>query len=105
MGEARNRGTAQERADAARKQAAFTVPRMQCNSCQAELESIEQADTAGLRGIELAFKAHCAACDQETWAVRGEPASVRAFYDALEKAAGHKVRLGHTGKPEAGPGE
>jgi hypothetical protein len=74
----------------------MNTPRIRCNSCKVELDSIEQVDATGLRGIELGFKANCAACDQETWAVRGEAPSVRAFYEALEKAAGHKVQLGST---------
>jgi len=96
MGEAKKRGTLQERAAAAMQQrsAAVAAPRIVCNGCQAELQDIHQVDVGQLRGIDLAFKAHCAACDQETWAVRGETASVRAFYEALEKAAGQKVRLG-----------
>lgn len=98
MGEAKNRGTPQERMAAAqlRDSAAAAAPRIRCNTCSAELLPVEQVDVTGLRGIELAFKAHCAPCDQETWAVRGASASVRAFYEALEKAAGQKVQLGHT---------
>ena len=97
MGEARNRGTRQQRVDAAAQHdAVAAAPQIACNACQAALEAVEQIDASGLRGIELAFRAHCAACDQDTWAVRGEPASVRAFYEALEKAAGQKVQLGTT---------
>lgn len=69
-------------------------PVVSCNSCKAVLPALEQLDTSGLKGIELAFKAHCAACDQDTWAVRGEPAAVRAFYAALEKSVGQTVQLG-----------
>ncbi|MDP2006085.1 MAG: hypothetical protein Q8K45_10455 [Rubrivivax sp.] len=73
-------------------------PAIACNVCQAALTEVSAVDTQRLRGIELAFQAHCPACDQDTWAVRGEPAAVRAFYAALEKAAGQPVQMG-TAKP------
>ena len=38
--------------------------------------------------------------DLDTWAVRGDPAAVRAFYAALEKAAGQAVQMG-TAKPSS----
>ena len=69
-------------------------PAMSCNVCQAALPDVVQLDARPLKGIHLAYKAHCAACDQDTWAVKGEPAAVRAFYTALEKAAGQPVQLG-----------
>jgi hypothetical protein len=99
MGEAKNRGTPQQRVDAAMKRALPAgAPRIRCSRCTLDLQEVQQVDATGLRGIELAFKAHCPKCDQETWAVRGESASVRAFYGALEKAAGQKVQLGSAGR-------
>ena len=74
--------------------AAHPAPAMTCNVCQAGLPDVVPLDTKPLPGIEQAFRAHCADCDQDTWAVRGTSAAVRAFYDALEKSVGHKVRLG-----------
>ncbi len=71
---------------------------LRCNACQAELTDVAPLQTRQLKGITQAFGAHCAACDQDTWAVRGEPAAVRAFYAALEQAAGQQVQLG-TAKP------
>jgi hypothetical protein len=71
---------------------------MTCNVCAAALPEGAALDTTKLKGIQAAFHAHCAACDQDTWAVRGEAAAVRAFYDALEKAAGQRVQMG-TAKP------
>ena len=69
-------------------------PAIRCNVCQAALPGVVQLDARALKGIQLAYKAHCASCDQETWAVKGEPAAVRAFYAALEKAVGQEVLLG-----------
>jgi hypothetical protein len=75
-------------------------PAIRCSSCQAEVGSVDQMDVGALRGVELAYRGHCTPCDLDTWAVRGEAAAVRAFYAALEKAAGTPVQLGTV---KAGP--
>jgi hypothetical protein len=51
-------------------------------------------DTHALPGISVAFSAHCVACQQDTWAVRGETAAVKAFYATLEKLSGQRITLG-----------
>lgn len=100
MGQAKSRGTRGERVAAAMQTAArMKAPVIACNVCMTELPEAELLDTAGLQGVDLAFKAHCSACDQDTWAVRGEASAVNAFYDALEKSVGGTVKLG-----SAGPG-
>ena len=99
MGQAKNRGTQQDRvAEALARFSAVqpAPPAIHCNVCQARLPDVAQLDARALKGIQLAYKAHCSACDRDTWAVKGEPAAVRAFYDALEKAAGQRVQLGTT---------
>ena len=69
-------------------------PAVTCNACKAALLSVQQMDTTSLKGIELAFKAHCSACDKDTWAIRGESTAIRAFYTALEKSVGSPVQMG-----------
>lgn len=101
MGEAKHRGPRDTRvAEAVGKARLLRPPRLSCNVCHAELTDVAALETKQLKGIEQAFGAHCAVCDQDTWAVRGEPAAVRAFYAALEQASGQKVQLG-TAKPAA----
>lgn len=99
MGEAKQRGPREARVAASQQRAAQAQQRpvIACNACAQVLDDITPVDTTALRGIAQAYQAHCAACDQDTWAVRGEAAAVRAFYAALEKAAGQKVRLGTAG--------
>ena len=75
-------------------------PRMVCNLCQTALSRVSAIDTAQLPGIHAGFGAHCQACDQTTWAVRGEVAAVKAFYAALEKSSGSELQMG-TARPEA----
>lgn len=99
MGQARNRGPRDTRvAEAMVRAGQSGPPKLHCNACQAELTEVAALETKQLKGITQAYGAHCAACDQDTWAVRGEPAAVRAFYAALEQAAGQKVQLG-TARP------
>jgi hypothetical protein len=95
MGPARGRGTPEERAaEALARAVGVRPPAMSCNGCKAALPAAQRIDTRALPGIELAFKAHCAACDQDTWAVRGTAPAVRAFYAALEKSVGHAAQMG-----------
>lgn len=99
MGQANERGTREDRvAQAAAKADRLRPPDMKCNVCSATLTNVSALDTGALPGIHAAFGAHCTACDKDTWAVRGEPAAVRAFYTALEKSAGAAVHLG-TARP------
>lgn len=97
MGQAKHRGPREARvAEALARTPAVAAPKLSCNHCQAALPEATPMDVSSLKGIEAAFTAHCTACDQDTWAVRGESAAVRAFYAALEKAAGQRVQLGTT---------
>jgi hypothetical protein len=95
LGQAKIRGSRDERvAEAAGKATNARPPALTCSGCQAALTEVSALDTSSLRGIEVAYQSHCATCDQVTWAVRGENLAVRAFYSALEKAAGGPVQLG-----------
>ena len=99
MGQAKERGTQAERiAQAAAVADKLRPPEMRCNVCHALLNDVSALDIRTLTGIHAGYGAHCSACDQDTWAVRGEPAAVRAFYTALEKSAGMSVHLG-TARP------
>lgn len=95
MGQAKQRGSREDRiAEAVDRYARLKPPTIVCSGCQAAMTDADPMDVRQLKGIELAFCAHCEACDLDTWAVRGEPAAVRAFYTALEKASGEAVQLG-----------
>ncbi len=101
MGQAKERGTREDRvAQAAAEADRLRPPEMKCNVCSATLKDVSALETRTLPGIHAGFSAHCSACDQDTWAVRGDPAAVRAFYAALEKSAGASVRFG-TARPAA----
>lgn len=95
MGQAKNRGSKAVRVtQALQRQQPPSPPRLVCNQCQATLSNVAAVDTQGLAGITAAFSASCSACHEDTWAVRGEPAAVRAFYETLEKVSGQRITLG-----------
>lgn len=95
LGQARIRGPKALRVtQALQQQHTQAPPRLNCNQCQAELTNVAAVDARALQGIEAAFSAHCLACGHDTWAVRGQAAAVKAFYDALEKLSGQRIALG-----------
>ena len=97
MGQARIRGNRDTRvAEAREKQLRQQPPALVCSGCQQPLGSVAAVPVDGLTGLQAAYRAHCAACDLHSWAVRGEPAAVKAFYAALEKASGQTVQLGRS---------
>lgn len=97
MGQAKNRGSKGVRVTQALQRQQLPSPpppRLVCNHCQATLSNVTAVDTKALAGITAAFSASCSACQEDTWAVRGEPAAVRAFYETLEKVSGQRITLG-----------
>jgi hypothetical protein len=99
VSEPKNRGHQTDRiAHGLARAVESAAPVIKCNTCGSVLPRSARMDVQGLKGIEIAYKAHCTACEQDTWAVRGQSASVRAFYEALEKTSGKQVQLG-TSRP------
>ena len=88
MGQARLRGTPEQRRQAAiERQLSLRPKYVRCNHCQAELTELQPMDISDLKGIEAAFAAHCPHCDHNTFAIKGEPEAV-AQHMAIEDAAG-----------------
>ncbi|MGV3741795.1 MAG: hypothetical protein ACO1NO_05760 [Burkholderiaceae bacterium] len=95
MGQAKNRGSLEQRIEQARQKTAASTPdHIVCNHCKTDIADVQQLDTKGLRGIEAAFAGQCPACSQSTYAVKGEPKSVAAFMDAMQRATGSEAILG-----------
>lgn len=84
MGQAKQRGTREQRIAQARAKIDADRPaKIVCNSCSAEVGSIDLVDTKGLRGIEGIWMGRCE-CGHITFAAAGEPQAVQAFFDALD---------------------
>lgn len=98
MGQAKQRGTAEQRAAQAKAKIEATRPeKLVCNGCGADVTTIHPVSTRGLRGIEAIWVGQCD-CGQTTFAASGEPKAVEAFFFALsentELTLGRQTREG-----------
>lgn len=95
MGQAKRRGTPEQRKEAAiERQLSLRPKYIRCNNCQAELSDMMAMDIADIRGIEAAFSAHCTHCGHDTYAIKGEREAVARMHMAIEDAAGTESRAG-----------
>lgn len=96
MGQAKKRGSLEQRVAQAQSKLAATRPeKLICNSCQAEVAELHPVSTRGLRGIESIWMGQCV-CGHTTFAASGDPRSVQAFFEALGNGA--ELRLGSQGR-------
>ena len=99
MGQAKLRGTRQQRVEQAHAKIESTRPeKLVCNSCQADVVDIHPVSTRGLSGIDAIWMGQCA-CGYTTFAAAGKPEAVQAFFDAL--STGGELQLGSQGKDGA----
>ena len=83
MGQAKRRGTLDDRIAQANARIAATRPeKLVCNGCGADVTTIHPVSTRGLPGIEAIWVGQCD-CGQTTFAASGDPKAVQAFFDAL----------------------
>lgn len=95
MGQARLRGTPEQRKAAAiDRQMALRPKFITCNNCQARLTDMAPMDIDGLDGIQAAFTAHCPACGHDTYALKGEPEAVARLHMAIEDNVGAASKAG-----------
>lgn len=101
MGEARRRGTPEQRAQAALAAARAKFPAtVKCNRCQVDLADITPLDTRGMPGLRLAGVAHCKACESQTMVLDGDPESLAQFAAFMQDEKGD-VLIGTERKPGA----
>jgi hypothetical protein len=85
MGQAKNRGTKDQRIAQAQAKIEATRPeKLVCNGCNADVTAIHPVSTRGLRGIDAIWVGQCD-CGQTTFAASGEPQAVDAFFFALSE--------------------
>ena len=83
MGQAKRRGTLDDRIAQANARIAATRPeKLVCNGCGADVTTIHPVSTRGLPGIDAIWVGQCD-CGQTTFAASGDPTAVQAFFDAL----------------------
>ncbi len=95
MGQARNRGSREQRMAKAKEKIELMKPSsLKCNNCKSEITDITTLDSKGMRGVDAAFAGVCAACSQTTWAMKGEPEAVAEVMAIIEQDSGEKAKLG-----------
>lgn len=94
MGQAKQRGTKQEReAQAKAKVEALKPTSIVCNYCKAEITDVHVMDTRGLRGIDGAFAGMCS-CGHTTWAIAGTQEASAELIASMEEAIGQETLIG-----------
>lgn len=89
MGQAKNRGSREQRIQAAQeRKAALRPTALTCNDCGAAITDFDELDTQGLRGMEAAYAGICPGCGAVTHALKGDPEIVTAFAEFLEQEHG-----------------
>jgi hypothetical protein len=95
MGQAKRRGTQEQRTQEARaKIEALRPDSLICNSCQHEITEIHEMPTRGIEGIDAAFAGLCPRCNSSTYALKGEPAAIADFFAFLEEDSGGPIEIG-----------
>lgn len=102
MGQAKNRGTPEQRKAAALKAARNVFPEsISCNNCKTDLRDVQPLDTRSMEGLKHAGAAYCEKCDYTTWVLDGDPESIAAFHQFLEEDDGRgAVTIGTVKKPK-----
>ncbi|SIR84832.1 hypothetical protein SAMN05880566_12738 [Janthinobacterium sp. TND4EL3] len=94
MGQAKQRGTQEDRAKQAREKIEALKPSMiVCNSCENEITDIHKMDTRGMAGIRAVFAGICG-CGCTTHAMLGDPDAVAELAVAMEATMGREGILG-----------
>lgn len=96
MGQAKQRGTQQERLAQAQEMIEARRPKVIiCNHCKAEITNIEVMESRGMRGIDGAYAGRCN-CGHVTWAMAGNSNAVANAMLALQDAIGEEGVFGST---------
>lgn len=94
MGQAKQRGTAEERAAQAIARIEAIKPKfIVCNNCQAEITDVYVMDSRGMVGIDGAFAGMCN-CGHSTWAMAGDREAVATAMMSLDEVTGGESVLG-----------
>lgn len=95
MGQAKQRGTLEQRILAAKSRTdAFRPEVIICNQCEGEIRDIVDLPSKGMAGIDAVFAGICPQCNSSTYAVKGDPRAVEQFMLAMTEATGDAPLLG-----------
>jgi hypothetical protein len=90
MGQAKQRGSLEERARQAQEKIEALKPSMiVCNECKGEITDVHAMDTRGMPGIRAVFVGVCG-CGCTTHAMIGDPSAVAELAEAMEATMGEQ---------------
>lgn len=95
MGQAKQRGTTQERIVAAQARLDALRPvAITCNKCNHEIKDVVDLNARGMAGVEAAFAAVCPKCGRSTYAIKGSSEAAARLMMAMEESMGQPVLIG-----------
>lgn len=95
MGQAKRRGTQEQRTQQAREKIEALRPdSLICNNCQRPITEVHEMPTRGMDGIEAAFAGICHECKSDTYAIKGDPRAVALFYAYLKEQSSGRAKMG-----------
>jgi hypothetical protein len=101
MGQAKNRGTFEERAAASKASTRALFPEsVTCNHCKQQISEIEPMDVRGIPGMRLAGGAICSSCTYTTWILDGTPEAVAAMQKIMNAEHSSPAEVGSERKPQ-----
>ncbi|BBB64226.1 hypothetical protein UNDKW_5953 (plasmid) [Undibacterium sp. KW1] len=93
MGQAKNRGTLEQRAaDAKAKLDSIKPAGIVCNECKADILEIQTMNTRGMPGIAGVFAGVCA-CGSTTYAMQGDKEAIADLMLAMESANASEAKI------------
>ncbi len=96
MGEAKKRGTPEERAAQARARVESLRPaQLVGGNCKTAFSQFEAIPAPGLQGIDAVFGGQCPNCGNDVIVFKGEPNAVAEAMIAYERMMGEGTRLGY----------
>lgn len=102
MGQAKNRGSVEQRVKEAiaRERAKFPET-VKCNNCQKDLSEITPlTGDLGIEGLRLAGVANCEDCESTTWVLDGTDEALAKVSFAMDAIHDGDVKSGLALKPE-----
>ena len=95
MGQAKHRGSLAQRVAAATTHIdALRPAHIVCNQCRSEISEIVDIDVRKMHGLTAAFAATCGACQSVTYAMSGNPDTVKALMATIADQEGEMPLLG-----------
>lgn len=96
MGDAKRRGTPEERAQQARARVdALRPAQLVCGACKTAFTNFDAIPAPGLRGIDAVFGGQCPNCGNDVVVFKGESKAVAEAMLAYERMMGENAKLGY----------